>query len=125
MEYLPLFSFLSVGVIAMFSFISVSVWAQNRRREREAFYKHEVLKRLTEMKGEGAAQVLEVMREDERRARRVNLEGLKRGGLAAAGCGAGLMAFMWGVERVRMVGAIPLLIGLGFLFYVYVLAPRD
>jgi hypothetical protein len=125
MEYLPLYSFLSVAAIAVFSFVSVAVWSQNRRREREAFYRHEILKRLAEMQGTGSEQVIQVMQEEERRERRSSQERLKVGGLAAAGCGAGLITFLWGVERVRLAGAIPLLVGLGLLVYVYMLAPKD
>lgn len=125
MDYLPVFSFLSVATIAVFSFISVTVWSQNRRREREAFYRHEVLKRLTEMKSEGAEQVLRVMREEERRNGRILIEGLKIGGLACMAAGAGIVTLLWGAERARMAGVIPLFVGVALLIYVFVLAPKE
>ena len=50
--------FLSVGAIALFSFISVATWSDNRRREREAFYKSEALKKLAESPSGDALAVL-------------------------------------------------------------------
>jgi hypothetical protein len=50
-----LFLFLSVAVAAMFSFIAVTVWAGERRKEREAYYHSEVLKKITESPGSGPA----------------------------------------------------------------------
>ena len=37
--------FLSVGAVGMFSFIAVASWADARRKEREAYYKSETLKK--------------------------------------------------------------------------------
>ena len=53
MGSLPLFLFLSVGSIALFSFVAVAAWSDARRREREAYYKSETLKKIAEAQGLG------------------------------------------------------------------------
>src|SRR5258707_11463069 len=51
-----------VGSVVFFAFLSVGGWAQQKRREREAFYRHEVLKKLIEQGGAaGGQQIPEVI----------------------------------------------------------------
>src|SRR5260370_22792113 len=45
-----------VGSVVFFAFLSVEGWAQQKRREREAFYRHEVLKKLIEKGGAAAGE---------------------------------------------------------------------
>jgi hypothetical protein len=58
-----LFIFLSFGAVALFSFLSVAVWAGTRHEERKGFYRSETLKKLAES---GSAAVIEYLREEER-----------------------------------------------------------
>jgi Flp pilus assembly protein TadB len=125
-QYLVAIVITSVIMISAFTFVSVSAWADQRRREREAFYRSEVLKKLADATGTQAQQVLEMMREQDRDAERRLREGMKLAGLIMTGVGIGLIAMFalltsngtWGI------GLIPLLIGLALLVYTYVLAPR-
>jgi FtsZ-interacting cell division protein ZipA len=39
------FVFLAVGAVALFSMVSVAVWSEARRKEREAYYKNDMIKR--------------------------------------------------------------------------------
>ena len=131
----PLFMFLSVGSIALFSFIAVASWADARRREREAYYKSETLKKISEAQGAGASSAVEFLREESLRraeekkhAERHRREGIKLGGLVTAAVGIGLMIFLQAIERdepVYLVGLIPLLIGVALLAYSYLLAPKE
>jgi Domain of unknown function (DUF6249) len=123
LEYLPVFSFLSVAAIAVFTMVSIVVWTQNRRREREAFYRSEMLKKLLEQ--QGATVVMDVMRAEERASARKIREGVKIGGLVASGAGMGLLAMFWDLHRARPVGFVPLFVGLALLAYAFVFAPRD
>src|SRR5262245_33743148 len=91
MADIALFSFLSVGAIAVAVIASVAIYTSARRREREAFYRAETLKKLAEVQGVGAQAVLDVIREQEAVIWRRIREGLKIGGLAASGAGAGLL----------------------------------
>jgi hypothetical protein len=129
-----LFLFLSVVMIAVFSFLSIAIWSEARRKEREAYYKAESLRRVAEMPGEGAKYVIEVMKEEERirQARQFSneakkLEGMKIGGLVNIGLGIGLFCLIYYTadsKGAAFVGLIPGLIGVALLVYAIFLAPR-
>lgn len=123
---LPMYLFLSVASVAMFSFIAVSVWSQERRREREAFYRSETIKRIAETQGPGSSAAIDFLREEEKNAAQRRYEGRKLGGLVTSAVGLALMIFIRGVNRNDpdwLVGLIPLFIGLSLLAYSYLLAP--
>ena len=125
MTGLPLALFLAVGAIALFSFVAVATWSDNRRREREAYYKSETIKKLSEMQGDDG---LALLREEENRAVRQRREGIKLAGLVTTAVGIGLMVFLRGVARdeaAYLVGLIPLLVGFALLAYSYILAPKE
>lgn len=127
---LPLFAFLTVASIALFSFVAVAVWSQERRREREAYYKNETLKKIAETQSAGGSSAIEYLRESEKSAARRRREGLKLGGLVTVAVGISMMIFIGAVTRhdpdpAYLVGLIPLAIGLALLGYAYFLAPKD
>lgn len=114
-----------IGSIGLFTFLSVAVWSEARRKEREAYYRTEALKKIAESSGEGARAALELIREQEKPKR--SLEGLKLGGLITSAVGIGMMIFLHAVEREEpayLMGMIPLLIGLAMLAYAFFLAPK-
>jgi len=117
-----------VGSIAVFSFLSVAVWSDARRKEREEYYKNETLKKIAESSGEGAQAAIELLREQNRTVTKRRLEGMKLGGLITAVVGIGVMALLRGLvndEPVYLAGLIPLLIGLALLIYTFLLAPKE
>ena len=127
---MPLFLFLSVASTALFSFVAVAVWSQERRREREAYYRSETLKKIAEAQGAGGASAIEFLREEEKNALRRRQEGQKLGGLITAAVGIGLMVFIRADDRsdpnpAYLVGLIPLLVGAALLAYTYFLAPKQ
>jgi hypothetical protein len=116
-----------VGSIALFSFLAVATWSAERRREREAYYRSEILKKLIETQGPGATSAVEVLREEERSQLRRRREGERLGGLITISVGIGLIAFLQtigGDVQVHLVGLIPLLVGVALLLYSYLLAPK-
>jgi len=126
----PVFMFLSVGAIALFSFIAVASWAEARRKEREAYYRSETVKKIAETQGAGGPAAIDYLREEDRLKRRRALEGQKLGGLTTAACGVGLMVFLWAIadkdsKGVFLVGAIPFLIGVALLVHAYLMAPKE
>ena len=126
-EALPMFLFLSVSVVSLFSFIGVSVWSDARRRERVAYYKNDMLKKVAEARSAEVASLLEVLREQDRIDERRLRESIKLSGLVTSAAGIGLLVFLWAFERERPVylcGLIPLLSGVALLMYSYVLAPK-
>ncbi len=113
-----------VVMICVFSFVSVAVWSGNRRKEREAFYQSEALKKIAETQG------IEFMREQENRAWRRKIESQKLGGLITMAVGIAMMVFLRMMpdtarEQVYYVGLIPLLIGVALVVYSYLLAPKN
>jgi hypothetical protein len=117
-----------VGSIALFSFLAVASWSDARRKEREAYYTADALKKIADSSAEGAKSAVEYLREQNGIAKRKRVEGLKLGGLITAAVGVGLMIFLRGVnhdEPAYLVGTIPLLIGLALVVYGFVLAPKE
>lgn len=120
--------FLSIGAVALFVvFIPLVTWIGNRRQEREAFYKAETMRRLSESSSDGAKMALEMLREEGRREARKTREGLKIGGVINIGVGVGLVIFLRaligaGHDSPYLCGLIPGLIGVAMLVYVYFLA---
>ena len=117
-----------VGSLALFSFLGVASWSDARRKEREAYYRSETLKKIAESSGEGGKSALELMREQEKNFVRRRLEGLKIGGLVTTAVGIGVMALLRGLdhdEPVYLAGLIPLLIGVALLIYPFLLAPKE
>lgn len=119
-----------VSVICVFTFVSIASWADARRKEREAYYKSETLKKIAESEGPGATSALELIREEERIAVRRQRQGQRLGGVVAIAVGMALMPFLWfildpGDKSVALVGLFPMLIGVALLFYSYVLAPKE
>jgi len=121
-----LWMFLSIGAVSLFVvFIPLTSWIDSQRREREAFYKAETMRRLAESSGEGAKAAIELLREQSRIERNKKREGLKIGGVINIGVGVALMIFLRalvGGKPVFLCGLIPGLIGVAMLVYVLFLA---
>jgi hypothetical protein len=117
--------FLSVGAVALFAiFLPITTWLESQRKEREAFYKAETLRRVSEASSDGARASLEYLREQSRIVRIHTLEGLKIGGLIMTSVGVGVAVLLWFVagHDVAACGVVPFLIGIAMLAYVYLLA---
>jgi hypothetical protein len=121
-----LWVFLSIGAVALFVvFIPAVTWIDSQRKEREAFYRAETLRRITESSGEGAKAALQLLWEENRQKQIKAREGLKIAGLINIGVGIGLVIFLRalvGAEAVYLCGLIPGFIGVAMLVYVYLLA---
>lgn len=117
----------AVGAIALFSFLAVIGWAENRRKEREAYYRYEFRKKLVEAGEMNATHLQELMRfeyETEMQRRR---QGMVAGGFITAGVGLGILFGLQFIreEAVWMVGYIPLGIGGAMLLYALFFAPKS
>ena len=123
-----LWMFLSVGAIALFGiFLPVSTWIESRRKERDAFYKAETVRRLTEGSSEGAKAAVELIREQDRLERAKRYEGMKLGGLINLAVGLALIVFLHMLiphTYVFLCGLIPAAIGVALLLYVFLLARK-
>jgi hypothetical protein len=114
MEAMAVFGFLAVGAIALFTMISISSWSSSRQKEREAYYKNDMLKKVAEAQGPGAASALELLREENKIYAQRTKQGLKIGGLVCIAIGIGVLVFLKALvtdEPVYLSGLIVLLIG--------------
>ena len=123
-----LWMFLSIGAVALFVVVlPLTSWIDNQRKEREAFYRAETMRRLAESSGEGAKAPIELMREQSRQEQAKKREGMMVGGLINIAVGVALMIFLRalvGNQPVYLCGLIPGLIGVALLTYALLLAPR-
>jgi hypothetical protein len=115
-------------IFSVLSFLAVAVWSENRRKEREAYYRSEVLKKIAE--GPGSATAVEFVREQDKLARRRRDEGMKLGGLVTTAVSVAFTLFLHVVTEsnrpgVWTLGLIPLSMGLALLAYGYLLAPKE
>jgi zinc transporter ZupT len=129
-DAMGLWMFLSIGAVALFVvFIPVTTWIDSQRREREAFYKAETVRRLTESSGEGAKAAVELLREQDRIERAKRREGIKIGGLVNLAVGVALVVFLHQLipgQAVYLSGLIPLMIGIALLIYaIYMAKPVE
>ncbi len=113
------FVWLSIGSICLFTFLGVAAWTSTRARERELYYKNDLLKKIAESPEAGGAAALQYLREQHRLAQEKRRGGLQLGGLVTAAVGVGLMIFLLAVVHrpVFFVGLIPLLIGAVLFLY--------
>ena len=72
------FVWLSIGSIALFTFLGVAAWTGTRARERELYYKNDLLKKIAESPEAGGAAAMQYLREQHRLSQE-----RRRGGLAA------------------------------------------
>lgn len=110
-----IFVFLAVGALSLFSFLAVASWSEARRKERESYYKNDMLKKLADAQGPGAASALELMREEAKLETIRRQQGLRVGGLVTFATGLGLMIFLRALihdEPVFLSGLLVLLIGM-------------
>ena len=121
--------FLTVALpsLAFFSCIAVAIWLVSRRREREAYYQNETIKRLSESP-EGSSSALEYLREKDKIAKERHQRGLRLGGLIVVAVGMAVMIFMHmddPKDPDYFSGMFPILIGAAMLIYSYFLAPKE
>jgi hypothetical protein len=116
-----------VAIVSTFVFVTFAVWFGTRKKEREAFYKAETLRRITESSGEGAKAAIELLKEEERLNRIKSREGMKIGGLVCVAVGVAMVIFLWAMTKTDpgapyLVGLVPGFIGVALLIYVFFMA---
>ncbi|HWF11119.1 MAG TPA: hypothetical protein VG297_21770 [Bryobacteraceae bacterium] len=123
-----LWGFLSVGAFGLFLFLTVASWSESHRREREAYYKNEAIRKLAEASPEMAAAGLDFLREMEKNDRDRVLAQIRIGGLVTCGVGIGVTIFLAALIRdapIYLSGLIPLLVGAALLAWSYVPGLRE
>ena len=116
-----------VSVIAVFTFISIASWAENRRKERETYYRHETYRKIMEHPDEATRAVVEMMRREEQQQQLKRIEGLRLGGAVTFVVGIGVVVFLYALipdEPIYLAGLIVLLIGLVLMLYGFFFAKK-
>lgn len=89
-----LFGFLAVSSVALFSFMAVASWSDNRRKDRESYYRNDMLKKIAESSGAGASAAIELLREQDRLETLRKRQGMKIGGTVLLAIGLGILIFL-------------------------------
>jgi hypothetical protein len=113
--------------IAGIAMIVLVVWIGERRKEKEAFHRNELLRKIAESQGDASQKVLEMIRQQDREAQIRRREGLKLAGMITMAVGIGLIPMLAMLERgepVWTVGLIPALIGVALFAYVFFFSPK-
>jgi hypothetical protein len=114
-----------VGSVALFSFLAVNSWAEQRRKERESYYRFEFRKELVNAGKMDANDVRELMQYEQELESSSFRQANIVGGFVLLGVGGGLLlGLRWIDEGIWMVGYIPLFIGISLLAYAVLVAPR-
>jgi fatty acid desaturase len=110
----------TVIAAAALSLIAVLAWLNLRKREREAHYRSEAVRRIVET-GDAAA-ALEIIRELQNADTSRMRNGARLAGLVTIAAGIGLTVFLAaavaGAEHpIYLVGLIPILVGVALLIF--------
>jgi hypothetical protein len=65
----PPYLFLSIAAVSVCSFTAVVIWVKERRREREAYYSSETVKKIAALQGPNVNAAVEFFRDAERNGR--------------------------------------------------------
>lgn len=114
----------AIIAVVFFSLVAM-VWIEARRKERQAFYFSEMVKKIGESSDTAAAQFLR----ENARIKRVRMrEGMTIAGLVGTLAALGLMIFLHGIvteQPVYLVALIPLLSCAGLLAYARFMFPLE
>lgn len=122
-----------VVVVTTFSFVAVVVWLGARQKEREAYYRNEMLKKMAEGPT-GGANAIEFLREQERIGARRRREGQQLGGMITIAVGIAMLVFLKSMlahdsdpaaQQAYLVGLIPFLIGVVLLTHSFFFAAKE
>jgi len=118
----------AISVVAVFTFVAIAAWSDNRRKERESYYRHETYRKIMEQPGDSAQAVLTVMQHEADLETRKRLDGMKLGGMITLVVGVGLGVFLYFLglgAPIYLVALIPFLIGLVLTLFGFLVAPRS
>ncbi len=110
--------FLAATVVASLTFVSIIVWAENRRKERQEFYRFEFRKRLVDAGKMDAGSLASLMRYEHELRLQQGRQKLLVAAFVILGVGVGIcvgLQFIGG--SFWRLGLIPASIGLSMLAY--------
>ncbi len=110
--------FLAAVTVASLTFVTIIVWVENRRKERQEYYRFEFRKRLVEAEKMDAASFASLMQYEHELKLQQGRQKLLVAAFVIFGSGVGLcVGLQFIAGSVWMVGLIPVSIGLSMLAY--------
>ena len=110
--------FLAATTVASLTFITIVVWAENRFKERQEFYRFEFRKRLVESDKMDAQSFATLMQYEHDLKLRQGREKLMVAAFVILGTGVGIcFGFQFIGSSIWMLGLIPSAVGLFMLVY--------
>ena len=110
--------FLATSVVAFLTFMTIVVWSENRRKERQEYYRFEFRKRLVDAGKMDAAAVASLVQYEHDLGLRQGREKVRVAGIVIFGVGAGTCLGLSFLDNaIWMLGLIPLGLGLSMLLY--------
>jgi hypothetical protein len=123
----PFWFMIAVIVAVSMSFIAVMGWFDHKKKEREAHFRNETIRRIAESGDSSAA--LEFLRELQRAEALQTRSKARLAGLVTIGAGAGLMFFLAQFvvgAPVYLVGLIPVFVGVALLIFTeFMMKPKS
>ncbi len=117
--------FLAAVIVASLTFVTIVVWAENRRKERKEYYRFEFRKRLVEAGKMDATSFASLMRYEHELGLQQGRQKLLVGAFVLLGTGVGTCIGLQFIgNSIWMVGFIPLSIGLCLLAYGFLIAAK-
>jgi hypothetical protein len=121
-----------IAIVCVFTFVgvivSLGIFTEARRKERDQLFRHELLKKLAETPAGSAEPVFALLREEDARKQRRVRDGVTLGGLICAGVGVGIVVLLSrmheGGENVWPAGLIPLFVGLAMILHARLVLAR-
>ena len=115
-----------VAIIAVFSWMAVVTYMENRRKERESYYRYEFRSKLVEAGKLDAEQLLELTLREEISQLQRRREGLKLAGIVLVAVGVGMIVGLGPLTdwEVASLGLIPLALGVSILGYALFFAAK-
>jgi len=113
-------------------YMPIHAWTEGRRKEREAYYKAETMRRIMESSPEGAQIAADLIREEYAREAQQKMQeakqardGVKLGGFVVTAVGLALCVFLrpfLGNNSLWLVGFVPMAIGIALLLHSFFFA---
>lgn len=124
-ENAPFWLFLAAVTVASLTFVTIVVWATNRLRERQEYYRFEFRKRLVEAGKMDAASFASLMRYEHELKLRQGRQKLLVAAFVILGIGVGTCVGLQFIDKpIWMVGLIPVSMGLSMLAYGFLFADK-
>ncbi len=117
--------FLAAVTVASLTFVTIVVWVENRRKERQEYYRFEFRKRLVEAGKMDAASFASLVRYEHELKLRQGREKLLVAAFVILGTGVGIcIGLQFISDSFWKVGFIPVSIGLSMLAYGFLFAAK-